>query len=289
MSLENIFKIAVISLLILAGAVSFDAQSIIDRKPFVTVDLWPDGKMPGRGASEPEKDMPDRGDGVQRISNVSRPTIAVYPAKKKNSKAIIVSPGGGYSYVTYNKEGTDVAAWLNENGITAIVLKYRVPNNRDGALQDIQRAISLVRANAKAWNVNPKKLGVMGFSAGGHLSAKASTNFDQRSYEPIDDIDKKSCRPDFAVLVYPAYLDDKKGNVSSEFNFKAKIPPTLIVHTEDDKNFIAGSKLYQAALDKAKINNEFMLYPTGGHGYGLHGSGEVQSWPPTALLWLEDR
>jgi acetyl esterase/lipase len=181
--------------------------------------------------------------------------------------------------------GADVAAWLNSNGITALVLKYRVPNNREGALQDVKRALSLARARAAEWNIDTKRLGVNGFSAGGNLAAKAGTLFDQRAYAAIDAIDRQSSRPDFAVLVYPAYLE-KEGKVAPDLNLKAKIPPTLIVSTEDDETFVQGSKLYHAALDEAKAPNEFLLYPTGGHGYGLRSEKDVRAWPQAALEWL---
>lgn len=251
-------------------------------KPF---EIWPLGKMPGAGAKEPEGNMPDRPDGVRRITNVSTPTIEIFSAAKKNSPAVIVSPGGGYSYVSYTKEGTEVAKWLNAHGITALVLKYRVPDNRDGALADIQRTIRLARANAKAWNIDPKRLGVMGFSAGGHASARASTDFDQPSYAAVDPIDKYSARPDFAMLIYPAYLEND-GNIAAKLNLKAKVPPTLIVSTEDDKSYVLGCKIYHAALDEAKVQNKFLLYATGGHGYGLHSTKEVGVWPEAALEWL---
>ena len=252
-----------------------------------TVDVWPEGRMPGRGAKEPEADRPPKGDGVRRITNVSRPTLTVFPAPKTEAPApaVIVCPGGGYSYVVYDKEGTEVAAWLNSQGITALVLKYRVPNNRAGALQDVQRALSLARARASEWNIDPRRLGVLGFSAGGNLAAKASTLFGQRAYEPIDAADGQSCRPDFAVLVYPAYLE-KDGQVAADLNLKADIPPTLIVSTEDDKTFVQGSRLYHDALDAAKAPNEFLLYPSGGHGYGLRSEKDVRVWPQAALDWL---
>jgi acetyl esterase/lipase len=251
-----------------------------------TVEVWPAGKMPGHGAKEPEGERPSKGDGVQRITNISRPTLTVFPAAKKDAPAMVVCPGGGYSYVVYDKEGTEIAAWLNANGISAVVLKYRVPHNRDGALQDVQRALSLTRAHAAEWNIDPKRLGIIGFSAGGNLAAKASTRFDERAYPAIDAVDEQSCRPDFAVLVYPAYLDDKNGHVAPDLNLKASIPPTLIVHSEDDKTFIAGSKLYHAALDEANMPNVFLLYPTGGHGYGLRCTREARVWPEAALEWL---
>lgn len=244
--------------------------------------------MPGRAAAEPEKERTPSTDGFHRITNVSRPTLSVFPAPGGDAAApaMIVCPGGGYSYVVIDKEGTEIAAWLNSVGITAVVLKYRNPNNRDGALQDVQRALSLARANAAAWKIDPKRLGVIGFSAGGNLSAKASNLFDRRAYTAIDASDEQSCRPDFAVLVYPAYLG-KDGKVADDLNLKAKIPPTLIVHSEDDKTHVVGSRIYHAALDEAKVPHEFLLYPTGGHGYALHCTKDAKAWPDAALKWLQ--
>jgi acetyl esterase/lipase len=253
--------------------------------PLKTLDVWPSGKMPGSATTQPESERPGS---VKSITNVSRPTLMVFPAPKtdKPAPAIIVSPGGAYSIVAIDLEGTEIAHWLNANGVSAVVLKYRVPRNRDGALQDIQRSLSLARENAKEWNIDPQRLGVMGFSAGGNLSAKASTQFDTRTYSAIDDIDKQSCRPDFAVLVYPAYLD-ANGKVAPDLNLKANIPPTLILHSEDDRQFVTGSKVYDAALTEAKIAHEFILYPTGGHGYGLHCTKDAKAWPDAALAWMK--
>lgn len=254
-----------------------------------TVEVWPEGKMPGNGAKEPEAEVP-RKDGFHRITNVSRPTLALFPALRKAgaaaAPAMIVCPGGGYGYTVIDKEGTEIAAWLNGNGISALVLTYRTPNNRAGALQDAQRALSLARERAAEWNVDPQRLGIIGFSAGGHLAARTSTSFGERSYPVIDAIDAKNCRPDFAVLVYPAYLDDKAGGVSPELNLPAAIPPTLIVHNEDDKTHVVGSRIYDAALTAAKVPHEFAFYPTGGHGYGLHCKGEAKAWPDDTLKWL---
>lgn len=245
--------------------------------------------MPGTGAKEPEAEV-KREDGFQRITNVSRPTLAFFPAAMKDdakaAPAVIVCPGGGYNYTVMDKEGTEIAAWLNSKGFSALVLKYRTPKNREGALQDLQRSLSLVRARAGEWKIDPKRVGVIGFSAGGNVAAKASTRFDERSYAAIDAVDRESCRPDFAVLVYPAYLDDKAGHVAPDLNLKAKIPPTLIVHSEDDKTHVAGSKVYDAALTEAKVAHEFKLYPTGGHGYGLRCEKDAKAWPEDTLSWL---
>ena len=251
--------------------------------PKLVVDVWPESKMPGRGAAEPERDQPTRPDGIQRITNISRPTLAVYPAASKQAPAILISPGGGYTNVVPGKEGYEVAAWLNSIGVTALVLKYRVPNNREGALQDIQRAIRLAHENAKAWNIDRKRLGVMGFSAGGHLSAKASMLFGTSSYAAIDKVDRHKTRPDFAVLVYPAYLE-KDGLVSTDAN----LPPTLILGTVDDKTYFVSSKAYHEALDAAKLPNKLIVYHTGGHGYGMRATGEAQAWTNDTEKWLRE-
>ncbi len=276
-----------LSVLVLSVTVAqADGNSI---EPATVVNVWPEQKMPGRAADQTEAfKSPERKDAI-RITNVSCPTLSVFPATTDHSgpaPAMLVCPGGGYGYVVMDKEGTEIAEWLSSNGITAIVLKYRTPKNRAGALQDIQRALSVTRAHATEWNVDPDRLGAIGFSAGGHLAAIASTQFDQRSYPPIDDVDKQSCRPDFAVLVYPAYLDDSKGQVSPDLNLKADIPPTLIVHSEDDKKYVPGSKLYYAALKQKTKPHEFMLYPSGGHGYGLRCEKAARSWPEAALRWF---
>jgi acetyl esterase/lipase len=271
----------------MACAQTSGAASSPAAAPSATVDVWPDGKMPGQGAREPEAERPSK-DAFHRITNVSRPTLALFPAARTGAPApaMIVCPGGGYSYVVIDKEGTEIASWLNAQGISALVLKYRNPNNRAGALQDLQRALSLARARASEWNIEPARLGVIGFSAGGNLAAKASCLFDARTYPAMDAIDQQSCRPDFAVLVYPAYLDDRNGHVSPDLNLKANIPPTLIVHSDDDKTHVVGSKVYHAALDEAKVAHEFKLYPTGGHGYGLHCERDAKAWPDHTLQWL---
>jgi acetyl esterase/lipase len=277
-----------LALFVLVGATF--AQTATPPPLATTVEVWPEGKMPGQGAKDPEAEVP-RTDGFHRITNVSRPTLALFPAPRKSgvalAPAMIVCPGGGYSYTVIDKEGTEIAAWLNSAGISALVLKYRTPNNRAGALQDAQRALSLAREHGADWNIDPHRLGIIGFSAGGNLAAKASAPLEERSYPAIDAIDHQSCRPDFAVLVYPAYLDDKAGHTAPDLNLHAQIPPTLIIHNEDDKTHVVGSKVYDAALTVAKVSHEFQLYPTGGHGYGLHCTGDARAWPEDTLKWLQ--
>jgi acetyl esterase/lipase len=253
----------------------------------ITTDVWPDGKMPGKATGKPEADMPSRNDGIRRITNISRPTLTVFsaPGKGVPAPAMIVCPGGGYGYLAYDKEGAGVAPWLNEKGITAIVLKYRAPDNRDGAFRDLQRAISLARARAAEWNIDPKRIGVIGFSSGGNLAGKAVIRFNERSYKAIDEIDRQSCRPDFAVLVYPIYMGRESEKIDSELNIV--IPPVLIVHSEDDKGYYPGTKLYMEALNRIGAPCTGLIYKTGGHGYALQSKGEARAWPEAFLDWLD--
>lgn len=252
------------------------------------IPVWPSGKRPGLGAKEAEKETPSKGDGVVRLTNVSEPTLTIYPAPsaQKPAPAVIICPGGGYQILAINKEGSEIAAWLNTLGITGIVLKYRVPQNREGALQDLQRAVRLARSQQKDWNIDAARIGVMGFSAGGHLCARLATNHGSPFYAPIDDADKLSDRPDFAVLVYPAYLDQQK-RLAADLPVSGNTPPTFLIHSDDDKSYLAGSKFFAQALSDAKVKHEFALYPTGGHGYGLHSKGDAKAWPERCAQWLE--
>ncbi|MEN9573225.1 MAG: hypothetical protein RL514_1080 [Verrucomicrobiota bacterium] len=253
-----------------------------------TVSLWPKDQMPGRGATGPERELPARGDNVIRLTDINEPTITVFkvPGTNKPTPAVIICPGGAYSILAYNKEGTEIAAWLNSIGITGIVLKYRVPGNQDGAFQDIQRAVRLTRRNASDWNISANRVGVMGFSAGGHLCARLSTNADKPTYPKLDAVDEEKLRPDFTILVYPAYLSRVAGKLAADLPVSADTPPAFMVHTEDDKSFIAGSKLFHEALEAAKVTHEFFLCATGGHGYGLRSDKEVGGWPKKCQKWL---
>lgn len=256
----------------------------------LVLDVWPKGQVPGEVANEPESEV-KRDDGFQRITNVSRPTLTLFQTKldpENPAPVLIVCPGGGYRYTVVDKEGSQIAKRFNQAGIMALVLKYRTPNNRDGALQDVQRAIRIARANASQWGGDPERIGVIGFSAGGHVAARSSHQFAQPAYASLDQIDDISCRPDFVMLVYPAYLNDKQGGVSTDLDLEADIPPTLIIHSEDDKTHVVGSKIYSRALIKAGKHHAFKLYATGGHGYGLHSEGEARAWPDAAVEWLRD-
>jgi len=251
--------------------------------PGVVVSLWSKGAMPGQAAAGPERAMPARGDNVLRLTDISDPSFTVYKvAAEKPTPAVIICPGGGYGILAYDKEGTEVAAWLNSLGITGIVLKYRVPKNQDGAFQDIQRAIRIVRQRSTEWNIARDRVGAMGFSAGGHLAARLSTLAGPATYPRLDVADDQPLRPDFAILVYPAYLD--QGMVGL---VNAKTAPTFIAHAEDDKTFIKGSKVYHEALVAAKVSTTFFKVATGGHGHGLRSEKEIKAWPDQCQTWLK--
>ncbi|HET6247976.1 MAG TPA: alpha/beta hydrolase [Tepidisphaeraceae bacterium] len=261
------------------------------------VDVWPT-KAPGETrAEQPEKS--ETSGKVTRVTNVFKPTLTIYhPAKDKdNGAAVVICPGGGYSILAWDLEGVEVAQWLNSVGVTGIILKYRVPVRKAGdmdnfmALMDAQRAISLSRSKAKEWGIDPQRIGILGFSAGGHLSALACTHFDKRSYDAIDDADKESCRPDFGVLIYPAYLaNDKTQELSPEFHITAKTPQIFIAGAGDDRVTNVGSPVFFLALKKAGVSAEMHLYAVGGHGFGLRPSAHpCSTWPARCEEWMKSQ
>lgn len=266
------------------------------------IPLWPK-EVPGEtGSIGEEHDATKATDNLvdnrrlMRLTNVSLPTITVFEAPKNNNTgaAVVVFPGGGYRILAYDLEGSEVCEWLNSIGVTAFLVKYRVPSRQGqpryaAALQDAQRAVGLVRSRAAEWNVDANRIGVMGFSAGGHLSAAISNNFSKRTYPNVDEADNTDCRPDFAMLIYPAYLNDdnQKEHVAPELPISGRTPPTFIVQTADDKSFIDGTLIYYRALVAAKVPSGMHIYPAGGHGYGLRPSvNTVSSWPKRAEEWL---
>jgi acetyl esterase/lipase len=263
--------------------------------------LWP-GDAPGeRGDIGEEKDTSQEGKGlvagktVIRLGHVSQPMLTVYrpAAEKKNGAAVIVCPGGGYNILAYDLEGTEVCEWLNEIGVTAILLKYRVPARKERArheapLQDAQRAMSLARQHATEWGIDPKRIGVLGFSAGGHLAAVASHA--ERAYPAADAADQLDCRPNFAVLIYPGYLSqkDKGDTLPPELPVSAKTPPTFIAMSLDDPVRAEGAFAYALAMKGAKASCELHIYPEGGHGYGLRPNGKlVTTWPARVADWMQ--
>jgi acetyl esterase/lipase len=267
----------------------------------VVLDLWP-AKPPGETAVLPPESEVAGKPGqrpVKRITNVSKPTLSVFkpPREKDTGAAVVIAPGGGYNILAWDLEGEEVAAWLNSIGVTGIVLKYRVPRRPDqpkdqppvGALQDGQRAMSLVRSKAKEFGINPQKLGLLGFSAGGHLTAWVSTNFDRRNYEPVDEADAVSCRPDFAILIYPGYLVERNRpeQLSADIRVSEKTPPCFFVHAYDDGVTPENSVRMFLALKKLKVPAELHVYGTGGHGFGLRPEGKPSgTWPGRCEDWL---
>jgi acetyl esterase/lipase len=233
---------------------------------------------------------------VLRVGNVSEPTLTFYPAPVDNNSGvtIIVNPGGGYNILAYNLEGTEICKRFNSYGVNCVLVKYRVPRREglekhEAPLQDVQRAIAYTRSHAKEWNINPDKIGVLGFSAGAHLSAVASTNYSSRTYPRIDSYDDVSLRPDFTVLVYPAYLSADNFRISPELKVDSNTPPTILIQTQDDKSFIDSSLFYYYALKQANVPAAMHLYPSGGHGYGARNTGHtVNEWPHRVLSWLRD-
>ena len=256
-----------------------------------TIYLWP-GQVPGESEAKQDPVQTDNTSGnVTRITDITNPALIVYEAEasKRNGASVIVCPGGGYSILAVDKEGYEVAEWLNSLGYTAFVLQYRVPKKQEGALMDVQRAIRIVRNRAKDWKINTEKVGVMGFSAGGSLSARAATRFNEKTYKAVDKIDEISSRPNFAMLIYPAYLDNGENkSLTPELTITDQTPPMFVFATADDTH--GNSALVMAgALRDAKIPVELHLLPEGGHGYGLRkGNAAGETWPKLAEVWLSN-
>ncbi len=266
-----------------------------------TLNIWPHG-APGtqpnpapEGDTTTAKDHVVAGKLVIRIGNVSSPTLTLYTPQGKNTgAAVVVFPGGAYRILAIDLEGTEVCDWLNAAGITCVLLKYRVPDSgpypkSSAALQDAQRALGIVRSHATEWHIDPNRIGVLGFSAGAHLAAALSTHFDQRLYDPIDAADQLSCRPDFAVIVYPGYLAlaDQKFAPNPDIHVTDKTPPSFIVQAEDDPVHVENATVYFLALKNAKVPAELHVYAQGGHGYGLRRTAmQVTTWPQSVETWL---
>ncbi len=268
----------------------------------LTMDLWPrgaPGAQPNPAAeidTTTAKDNVIAGKPVIRLGNVSTPTLTVYSPKEKNTgAAVVVFPGGAYRILAIDLEGTEVCDWLNSIDVTCILVKYRVPGSGPypksaAALQDAQRALGIVRSHAIEWHLDPNRIGVLGFSAGAHLSAALSTHFDKRLYDLVDSADKVSCRPDFAVIVYPGYLALSEQNFAAnpEINVTEKTPPSFIVQAEDDPVHVENSTVYFLALKNAKVPAEMHIYANGGHGYGLRRTDlPVTGWPKLVETWLQ--
>jgi acetyl esterase/lipase len=251
--------------------------------------LWP-GKVPGElKEKQPPVIDTSKNDKILRFDEVTNPAIEVFLPDKaiNNGSAVIVCPGGGYNILAYDLEGTEIAGWLNRIGFTAFVLQYRIPDKKEGALQDVQRAMRIVRNNPQKWKIDPEKIGVMGFSAGGSLSARASTLFNKKTYPPVDKSDSLSCRPSFTMLIYPAYLDQGPSlTLTPELELSKDVPPIFIFQTADDP-YGNSALVMAAALRNAKLPVELHFLSTGGHGYGLRpGKVAAETWPLLAEKWL---
>jgi acetyl esterase/lipase len=269
------------------------------------IPIWPNG-APGAQANSPAevdtttaKDNLIAGRPLIRLGNVSVPTITLYdPTGKSGASgsrpAVVVFPGGGYNILAIDLEGTEVCDWLNGAGIACVLLKYRVPGTGPypksaAALQDAQRAVGLVRQHATEWGIDPNHVGVLGFSAGAHLAAALSTHFDKRLYDSVDAADQLSCRPDFAVVVYPGYLAlAEKGMIANpDIQPTEQTPPTFIVQAEDDPVHVENATTYFLQLKNAKVPAELHIYSEGGHGYGLRRTAlPVTTWPDSVMTWL---
>lgn len=290
-------------ILCLLGLLLLPAAALA-AEPLV-LDVWP-GPPPGETKTlAPEADQTKETDiliGGRRIiklGNVSVPQLAVYrPAKDKDTgAAVVICPGGGFNILAYDLEGTEVAAWLNSLGVTGIVLKYRVPA-RDpakrwlAAVQDAQRAMGLVRSRAAEWGIDPRRIGILGFSAGGAAAGLTALAGDRRAYPEIDAADAVPFRPDFALLVYPAYFVERgqtELRIPAGFAVTKTVPPVFFVHAFDDGVPVQNSLLLAAELKRAGGSAEVHVYDTGGHGYGLRPVAglPVTSWPQRAAEWLE--
>jgi acetyl esterase/lipase len=275
----------------------------------VQVPIWP-GKVPD---AVPDPKPESVRDDWAKVTNVSRPTMTVYAPKGHNTGvAVVVFPGGGYQFLAMDLEGTEICDWLTSRGITCVLLKYRVPDSgptwKDGhryypqvqtALQDAQRTLGLVRQHAAEWHVDPHKVGVIGFSAGGHLVAAVSTHFSQRTYPPVDAADKLICRPDFAIAIYPGHLwahedenhatrDETDLSLRPDIRVRSDTPPTFLLQAEDDHvDGVEQSLAYYVALQKAGVPTEMHLYAQGGHAFGLRPTKlPIGNWPALLEQWL---
>ncbi len=290
---------------LLAGFGFFVGTTLIAAAAPPVFNLWPD-KVPGEtNVIGEEKDMTKPGEGlvagqrVIRLGNVSTPTITLYraPKDKDTGAAVIVFPGGGYNILAWDLEGTEVCDWLNSIGVNALLLKYRVPKrpglDRHGpALQDAQRAVGLVRSRAQEFGLDPARLGVLGFSAGGHLAAALSASAARRTYPAVDAADAVSCRPDFSVLIYPAYLTlkDQGDKINPETAVSSNTPPAFLAMTQDDAVRVESALFYSVALKQAGVPFELHIYPKGGHGYGLRRTeNPVTAWNDRAAEWMKNR
>lgn len=268
--------------------------------PLPALSLWPAERLQGTTGHTAERDITTPADGltagrpVIRLTDVSEPTMTFYPPPRarETGTAVLVLPGGGYSILAIDLEGTEVCEWLNAIGVAAVLLKYRVPepSPRTRPLEDAQRAMGIVRSRARDWRIDPSRIGVIGFSAGAHLAATLCSNHARRVYVPLDDSDGVSCRPDFAALIYPAYLctQPEEHTLDPALRPAPGAPPAFLAQTQDDEFGVRNSVAYYAALVDAGVRGELHVYEAGGHGYGLRRSRmPVLGWPLRLAEWMK--
>lgn len=293
--------------MLLSIATSFSQETI--------VSLWPN-KIPNQQITDEVEHIESTG--IIRISKVQKPTIEVFLPAKNNAtgQAVLICPGGGYGILAYDWEGTDIAKWLNSKGIAAFVLKYRLPNSKSvieshkAPLQDAMRALRMIRYNAQKYNIEENQIGIMGFSAGGHLASTLGTHYNGVMYTATDSIDQESARPDFMALIYPVismqegvtHRGSKKnllGKVpttelvnkfSNELQVTSDTPPTFLIHASDDKAVpVQNSILMYSSLIKNSVPTEMHIYPKGGHGFSFgHKQGHVNSWTDLFCTWINN-
>ena len=277
------------------------ASTLFAAEPKV-IDLWPAGAPGDKAEVGAEADMTKPNEGmvagrrVMRLGNVTKPSITIMkaPDEKNTGATVVIFPGGAYNILAWDLEGTEVAEWLNQNGVNAAIVKYRVPKRAgremyEAPLQDAQRAVGLVRANAKEWALDPERIGILGFSAGGHLSATLAAHVEERTYPKADAADEVSCAPNFMLLIYPAYLSlkDEGDKINPSVKVTPKHPTTFIIITQNDPVRPENALAYYLELTKNKVPSELHIYPTGGHGYGLRESKELATtWPARAIDWM---
>jgi len=266
------------------------------------IPIWPgeppDAEVAGTVVDDAGKPKLVGGKPWTYVDKVSRPTMTVYaPKEASTGAAVVVFPGGGYNVLAIDLEGTEACDWLTSKGITCVLLKYRVPCRKVGpyrncpaALEDAQRTVGLLRSQASRWKLDPGKIGVLGFSAGGHMVAAMSTHFDKRLYAPVDAADKESCRPDFAVALYPGHLavPEKDFALNPDLKVTSRTSPTFLLHAEDDPvDPVENTLVYYAALRKAGVPAEMHVYVKGGHAFGLRPTeAPITLWPQQVESWL---
>ena len=291
-------KIFLIMFLSLIPCTACNAQQADDHPQ---IEIWPTG-LPSDATKLDEQKIADlkaKQNPRGHVLYVDQPTLTVYQPdeEKRNGCAVVICPGGGYHVLAWQHEGIELAEWFNSIGVTAFILKYRVPRRHPEKIhwepmQDVQRAIRVVRHNADKYNIDPKRIGTLGFSAGGHLTVMSGVQYETKSYEPVDEADKLSCRPDFMCPIYAAYLGegyrDDVAELGSLVTVDKDTPPTFMAVTADDKMRGAQAALLFARLNENNVAAEVHVYSKGGHGYGIRNSEmPVSKWHHQLEAWLK--